>query len=438
MNKIEFPVKGLYCRNGVYYFRKAVPTRLRRPGYPSEIVLSLKTRDESIALARYADAKSSAEEELMAMRRGDYAPASSIDFSKSQQRASAQGRVLQDIRSLISDPVSVRETVQALKGIKRVTTGALKSFLCKDNNEPRINDLPSIYEKSRNYELKSLNPREYARKIDPLKNACKQLVSHLGDNKKISDLTKVDAKSFYDILRDRIYNDEITANTANKYLTHLRVLLNEYYKEIDLDTNCVFSRMNFKEKKNRRSAFNISHIKKEWIESDALSPLNDDLRFIVLAMIDSGCNFKELCGIDPEQDIHLQAEIPHIILRDNKYRKLKTPFRERRIPLVGLALEAFRNCPNGFTRYRDANGPTNASAAINKFLKDNKLFENDDQSAYSIRHCFKDRMREHSIPAEMQDFFMGHKSPGMGPNYGNGYTLKKLQEALEPLAADLK
>ncbi|NKC48021.1 hypothetical protein HED54_04590 [Ochrobactrum anthropi ATCC 49188] len=90
-----------------------------------------KTRDESIALARYADAKSSAEEELMAMRRGDYAPASSIDFSKSQQRASAQGRVLQDIRSLISDPISVRETVQALKGIKRVTTGAVKSFLCK-------------------------------------------------------------------------------------------------------------------------------------------------------------------------------------------------------------------------------------------------------------------------------------------------------------------
>jgi len=242
--------------------------------------------------------------------------ASSIDFSKSQQRANVQGRVLRDIRSVVADPVAVREAVQALKSIKRVTTGAVKSYLCKNDNEPRINDLPPIYEKSRNYDLKLLNSREYARKIDPLKNACKQLVSHLGDNKKISDLTKADAKSFYDSLRDRIYDDEITANTANKYLTHLRVLLSEYYKEIDLDTNCVFSRMNFKENKNRRSAFNISHIKKEWIESDALSPLNDDLRFIVLAMIDSGCNFKELCGIDPEQDIHLQAEIPHIILRD--------------------------------------------------------------------------------------------------------------------------
>ncbi|MEN5275692.1 DUF6538 domain-containing protein [Brucella sp. TWI432] len=438
MHKIKFPFKGLYCRNGVYYFRKAIPAILRKPGGPSEIVLSLKTRDESLALTRYADAKSSAEEELTAMRDEDYNPARSIDFSKSQQRASAQGRILQDVRSLLSDPVSVRTTVQAIKSIKRVTTAAVKSYLCKNNNEPKINDLPSIYEKSLNYELKDLNTQEYKHKINPLRNACKQLVSHLGVNKNISDLSKDDAKSFYNSLRDRVYNDEITANTANKYLTHLRVLINEYYKEMDLDANCVFSRMNFKEKKSRRSALNISHIRKEWIENNTLSSLNDDLRFIVLAMIDSGCNFKELCGIDPEQDIHLQAEIPHIILRDNKYRKLKTPFRERRIPLVGLALEAFRNCPNGFTRYRDANGPTNASAAINKFLKDNKLFENDDQSAYSIRHCFKDRMREHSIPAEMQDFFMGHKSPGMGPNYGNGYTLKKLQEALEPLAADLK
>ncbi len=42
MNKIEFPVKGLYCRNGVYYFRKVIPTKFRKSGYPSEIVLSLK------------------------------------------------------------------------------------------------------------------------------------------------------------------------------------------------------------------------------------------------------------------------------------------------------------------------------------------------------------------------------------------------------------
>jgi len=111
--------------------------------------------------------------------------ASSIDFSKSQQRANVQGRVLRDIRSVVADPVAVRETVQALKSIKRVTTGVVKSYLCKNDNEPRINDLPSIYEKSRNYELKLSNPRVYAGKIDPPKTACKQLVSHLGDNKKI-------------------------------------------------------------------------------------------------------------------------------------------------------------------------------------------------------------------------------------------------------------
>jgi hypothetical protein len=438
MKKTKVPIKGLYCRNGIFYYRKVVPLRLRKPGFPSEIILSLNTRDESIALSQYTRAKAAAEDDLKAMKDEDYVPSDTNTFSQSQKRAKAQGRELRDIEELVNNRIAVREAARALKSKKYVNKGIVKSLLCRNDDETRILDLPRIYAHAHRHELKSDNTREYSRVIDPLNNACKKITEYLGENKKVKDLNKKDAKSFHEHLKDKILNGQTTPNTASKYMKHLRVLLNEYYLEKDLDVKCVFSKLSFKKEDKKRLAMNIDYIDSEWIGKKALDKMNGDIRNILYAMIDTGCNFKELCGLDPNTDIRLNHETPHIILRDNKYRKLKTPYRERRIPLVGLALEAFKNCPMGFARYRTANGPTNASAAINKFLKENNLFEYDGQTAYSIRHCFKDRMREHSVPGEIQDYIMGHKSPGMGTNYGNGYTLKKLRETLEPLTEDIR
>lgn len=287
-------------------------------------------------------------------------------------------------------------------------------------------------------ELQNHNPRELARKIDPLKNACKKFIDFIQKNKHLKDVTREDARAFHKELQRRIYYKEIATNTANKCLTNLRVLIDTYHNENDIDKDNVFRGLRFTENQSKRSPLNTRYIANNWINNPVLDNTTQELKYMLWVMIDTGCGFKELCGLDPDTDSHLETEIPYIEIRENEKRKIKTSFRSRKIPLIGLALEAFQNFPRGFRSYNTCNGPTNASAALNKFLKSNNLFENNKQTVYSARHCFKDRLRNHNVPAEMQDYLMGHKSPGMGSHYGNGYSLQQMRDALLLIEKDFK
>ncbi len=73
-----------------------------------------------------------------------------------------------------------------------------------------------------------------------------------------------------------------------------------------------------------------------------------------------------------------------------------------------------------------------------KHLRTNKLVETDDHSVYSLRHMFKDRMRKHEIPEELQNFLMGHKNQMIGASYGAGYDLASTLEYLKNLESDWK
>ena len=153
-------------------------------------------------------------------------------------------------------------------------------------------------------------------------------------------------------------------------------------------------------------------------------------------MIDTGCGQNELCGLDPDDDIHLDHEIPHIIVRPNQYRKLKTDHRDREIPLVGYSLSAFKQCADGFPRYRRNNGSEAASGLMMKFLRTNHLLESNDHTVYSLRHTFKDRMRVHKLPPDLQNYLMGHKDESMGAHYGSGYSLQEKYEYLQKMIRD--
>jgi integrase len=118
-----------------------------------------------------------------------------------------------------------------------------------------------------------------------------------------------------------------------------------------------------------------------------------------------------MTGARPSEIINLRREhiildsnIPHIRVRLDD-RVLKTEFSSRDIPLVGVSLEAIRQFPDGFPRYRD-NGDT-FSAAVNKFLEDYKLRETERHTVYSLRHG-KDRLRETEAADELKDELMGH------------------------------
>ena len=86
---------------------------------------------------------------------------------------------------------------------------------------------------------------------------------------------------------------------------------------------------------------------------------------------------------------------------------MKTEQSERDIPLVGFALQAMQRHHEGFPRYFDKSD--NFSAAANKHFKKWKLLPTPKHTIYSLRHSFKDRLKDVEVPEEMIDELMGHK-----------------------------
>jgi hypothetical protein len=58
--------------------------------------------------------------------------------------------------------------------------------------------------------------------------------------------------------------------------------------------------------------------------------------------------------------------------------------------------------------------------------------ENGGHTLYSLRHCFKDRLRDAEAPEEIIDELMGHKT--RGPKYGRGHQLEKKLKWMQKIA----
>ena len=159
--------------------------------------------------------------------------------------------------------------------------------------------------------------------------------------------------------------------------------------------------------------------------------INSEAKYLLYALAETGARPAELVGLVPE-DIHLDVEIPYLSIRSNHIRQLKTAYSERDIPLVGVALHAFEQCPNGFEHYRSKkSGADNFSASMNKHLRSKGLLPMVGQSVYSLRHSFQDRLTQHNVLDRIQAQLMGHRFGR--PAYGEGANLKQKQEILEQI-----
>ncbi len=127
--------------------------------------------------------------------------------------------------------------------------------------------------------------------------------------------------------------------------------------------------------------------------------------------------------------IRLDVDVPHISI-EPEGRQLKNRVSERVIPLVGVSLDAFKECPKGFPRYRDSSATL--SAVVNKFLREHGLLESPEHSLYSLRHSFEDRMLAAGIDERIRRDLFGHT---LGrERYGEGATLAHKRDVLEAIA----
>ena len=139
----------------------------------------------------------------------------------------------------------------------------------------------------------------------------------------------------------------------------------------------------------------------------------------------------EAAGLARE-DIVLDADIPHVIIRPHPWRRLKTKGSERTLPLVGASLwaakrtvEASQHSSYLFPRYCNDKGckANSASAALNKWLKQTI---GDGHVMHSFRHSMRDRLRSVNCPSEMIDQIGGWSKRSVGEGYGEGYGFEPL------------
>ena len=416
-------------RNGHLHFRKRVPKRFADIEEREYVWISLHTDLEDVARRKAGavweemleaweaklhgdtedyDERLAAAKHLAGIRGFRYLPASQVAKLPNKE---FYDRAMKTMRKDGSIDEREAEAVMGLVPKPKLTiSAALKDFwkLAHDRTMGKSPDQIRQWE----------NPR---------KKAVRNLIEVIGD-KEISQITGDDMLDFREWWMDKIRSEGLTPNSANKDLIHIGNILRTVNKMKRLNLNLPLSDLSIKEgDKKTRPAFSTEWIKTKILAPGAMDGLNAEARAILLGMINTGYRPSEGSGLTSAQ-IKLDHAIPHISI-EPVGRQLKSQYSKRKIPLLGVSLEAFKQFPDGFPRYRDS---ASLSATVNKYLRTHGLLETPEHSLYSLRHSFEDRMLAAGIDERIRRDIFGHALNR--ERYGGGASLEMARDLLSPIA----
>ena len=249
------------------------------------------------------------------------------------------------------------------------------------------------------------------------------VVEALG-NRPLDQYASSDAALF----RDWLIARDMAGNTVRRVFSSIRSIVNLAIKEKGLECQNAFAGTFMPDGLLETARNPISTRDLKSIQARCLAE-DDDLRWLIALLSDTGMRLGEAVGL-LKTDIRLKINLPHIKLAPHPWRILKTPGSARIIPLVGMSLWAAQrvianetDTSFAFPRYcsADNHNTNSASAASNKWLKQQGP---SDCVIHSLRHSLRDRLRAIECPAEIIDQIGGWSTPGVGSNYGKGYTLE--------------
>ena len=151
---------------------------------------------------------------------------------------------------------------------------------------------------------------------------------HLGD-RPIDQFSGIDAASF----RDSSKAKGLATSSIQRTITSIRAAIN--INEFGIDCKNAFAHVyteTRRERKNRTIA--LTSVRK--IQSASILT-GDDVRFIVALISDTGMRLSGAVGLRLD-DLVLNHDYPHVGLKINEARRLKTASSIRKIPLVGTPL----------------------------------------------------------------------------------------------------
>ena len=430
----------LLQRQGTYYYWRRVPKQVAHIDERAPVIrLSLKTDDLAQARAQRNILECADRALWGAMISDGSATGQALAaYQMARTRAEALGftyrpaseiaglpldEILRRISSIDDLRAPVATETAVLGGVERPNvkvTGAFEIYC----NEIAAAEIAG----------KSEEQKESWKKVK--RYAIEAFVKVVGEDLFMVDITRDHAKKFHahwaKLIAPTNGGKKMSASLGKRRMGDMSILYKRYFAHIGDDQRVnPFEGLTFSQKfKKRRVPFPIEFVRDTILAPGTLAGLNEEARHIVFAAIETGARPIELRYLRADK-IMLECEVPHIIVEpsfdaDEPY-EVKTVSSVRRIPLVGVALEAMKLHPDGFARYRE-DGGNSLSAAVNKFLRENKLQPTGKETLYSFRHTFEDRMKEGGIDSELRKILMGHTIDR--EMYGSGGSLKLYRDEL--------
>lgn len=384
-----------FRKDGIFYFRRRVPSDLKRHYTTHTISYSLRTESASIAASRASRAAQRLDEYWYHLRIQD-----------------------QDLPG---------------KHLLRIATGGGDvSPIATALAEPALSPSVSLSEAVCLYlKLKGASrPVTFRRAAE---RSCGYVIDICGD-KDLTQYKKRDATQFRDALLER----GLAGSSITRIFGTVRAVMNFAANEVGVTLSNPFSGVYYDRTAGvkGRAPLPLEVLRRVQRECAAL---DDDLRWLVALVSDTGMRLAEAAGL-LRADIVLDAEIPKVMIREHPWRRLKTVGSAREVPLVGYSLWAAQRIlvndnptPHAFPRY-NRNGETKAnaaSAALNKWLKP---IVPEHCTMHSFRHSMRDRLREVECPSDIVDQIGGWQTEGVGQAYGRGYSLGVLAKWMEAVA----
>lgn len=250
--------------------------------------------------------------------------------------------------------------------------------------EVPLSELLGFYEALMSVDLKTKDAKQIRKRRNDRAMILREFIDLSGDID-LRSLTRTHVSQYRRHLSERIVAGDLVHNSANRRIQALGKMVKAVLWDLYGVETKAFERMGWREPKKKRRNTQVSYsptfIRERLLAPGALDRLNADARDMVLVSLNTGAGPSELVNLSADT-VHLSADVPHIAIRPDG-RELKNVYREREVPLVGLALEAMQRHPGGFERYRNGDS---ASNLINKYFRNNGLQETPGHTGKSLRH----------------------------------------------------
>lgn len=249
------------------------------------------------------------------------------------------------------------------------------------------------------------------------------------------DLDRKHAIAFRSWWVDRVEAKSLKPYTGNREINSLRRMITV---NLDIDGSSKtnpFTSIRLKEEADV-SRIPLSEDQIHTLSNpEALPKLHPDFRLLYRLLVNTGMRPVEAIGLEL-YDVVLDHEIPHVHVRKNATRGLKTAHSERLLPLLGVSLLAAQGLVemNGWGKRLGKN--MYATSIINRNFWESGVVTDKRQSLYSLRHWFQDQLTKRDVVDRAQAQLMGHKFHR--PKYGYGKDLSELRDIISQFAIEAR